>query len=192
RAMWNLLTGWVVDADDNTNNRFDVAARLNARIGDGPGPFWGCPPSRRTPTLTSTKVDPQPLEEWRRVEHELRRGGRRPFSAWQLLGAGSVGSQSLLGIPRLARLERSLVSGGRTVDVWPFTAEGDPMSDVVIAEVWPSLYTLPALAGRVRDEVQVIETARLLAAHVRFAGIGSLEKGPRRAVLDEEGWVLGA
>ena len=112
RAVWTLLSALVVDADDNANNRFEVAADLNRRIGGGPGPFWGCPPSRRSPTLTTTKTRPDPLAEWRIVEAELRRGGHRPFSGWQLLGVGSVGSQSLVGIPRLAALERSLRARG--------------------------------------------------------------------------------
>jgi precorrin-8X/cobalt-precorrin-8 methylmutase len=194
RAMWALLADLVVDGDDNTNNRFRVAAELNARIGGGPGPFWGCPVARRAVTLTSTKVDPAPLRAWRIVEERLRAAGHRPFSAWQLLGAGSVGSQSLVGIPRLARLEHVLRADGRRVEVWPFGGwVGDvPLPDVVIAEVWPSLFRLPALAGRVRDEVQVIETARRLADGVDFGGGPSRFDGSAPIVRSEEGWVLGA
>ncbi len=194
RAMWDLLSDMVVDADDNANNRFEVAAELNARIGPGPGPFWGCPPRRRSATLTSRKVDSGPLAEWRTVEHALRDDGHRPFSAWQLLGAGSVGSQSLVGIPRLARLERAWRAVGRHVEVWPFGGwdGGTATPDVVIAEVWPSLHSLPALGDRVRDQVQVVETARHLARGVDFA-IGTQQTGDAlRNVRDEEGWVLGA
>jgi precorrin-8X/cobalt-precorrin-8 methylmutase len=194
RAMWNLLAELVVDADDNTNNRFDVAAELNSRISARPGPFWGCPPRRRSPTLTSTKVDPHPLAEWRTVEDDLRRAGHRPFSGWQLLGVGSVGSQSLLGIPRLVQLERTLRAAGRTVEVWPFGTwtGGAPAPDVVIAEVWPSLHPLPEPNGRVRDEVQVVETARRLVGLAAVAIGSALTDGLRRSVCDEEGWVLGA
>jgi precorrin-8X/cobalt-precorrin-8 methylmutase len=194
RATWDLLRDLVVDTDENENNRFEVAAELNARIGPGPGPFWGCPPRRRTATLTSTKVDPAPLAVWRTVERSLREDGHRPFSAWQLLGAGSVGSQSLVGIPRLARLEAAWRAAGRHVEIWPFGRwdGATPIPDVVIAEVWPSLQSLPALAGRVRDEVQVVETARHLARGVDFA-IGVRQTGDGlRNVRNEEGWVLGA
>jgi hypothetical protein len=194
RAIWTLLSELVDDADDNTNNRFEVAADLNEQIGRGPGPFWGCPPRRRSSALTTTKVLPDPLAEWRIVEHELRRAGHRPFSGWQLLGVGSVGSQSLVGIPRLVQLERSLRAAGRTVEVWPFGAwNGDgPPPDVVIAEVWPSLHPLPESDGRVRDEVQVVETARRLADLTagQFAPVLNTEAW--RTVRDEEGWVLGA
>ena len=146
-------------------------------------PVLGMPANRRSASLTSTKVAPDPLDEWRIVEHELRRVGRRPFSGWQLLGAGSVGSQSLLGIPRLARLEASLVAAGRSVDVWPFGRWDGvaPPPDVVIAEVWPSLHRLPELRGRVRDEVQVVETARRLAEGVDFRLDPSLSDDARES-----------
>lgn len=191
RSTWELLTELVEDADDNTNNRFEVAAELNARLGAGPGPFWGCPPRRRTSRLTTTKVDPSPLAEWRGVEHVLRRRGLRPFSSWQLLGAGSVGSQSLLGIPRIVRLERALTEAGRTVAVWPFSGV-EPTADVVVAEVWPSLHPVAEQEGRVRDEVQVAETARRLAAGGALPSPGWPSDDVRVSVRDEEGWILGA
>jgi hypothetical protein len=62
----------------------------------------------------------------------------------------------------------------------------------VIAEVWPSLHRLPELRGRVRDEVQVVETARRLAEGVDFRLDPSLGDEARRIVRLEEGWVLGA
>jgi len=191
RSMWNLITSMIDDADDNANNRFEVAAELNAGFGRGPGPFWGCPPNRRSATLTPTKVDPVPLREWRVVELDLRRRGRRPFSSWQLLGAGSVGGQSLVGIPRLARLERALVASGRTVDVWPFTGD-EPSADVVIVEVWPSLHAVADQDGRVRDEVQVVETARRLVEASPSLVLPPLLVGVQAIVQGEEGWVLGA
>ena len=188
RATWKLLAELIDDADDNRNNRFVVAAELNRRMGDGPGPFWGCPASVRSPTLTSTKVAPTPLGEWRRVEHRLRTTGYRPFSAWQLLGAGSVGSQTLLGIPRLVELISSSTDVGRSVAVWPFdvalVAGGG--ADLVIAEVWPSLHASGPPAALVRDEAQVIETARRLVGGVEL----TLSEAPD--VVAEEGWILGA
>jgi hypothetical protein len=193
-AMWDLLDELVVDGDDNRNNRFEVAAELNARLGGSAGPFWGCPPAVRSATLTSTKVDPTPLGEWRITELELRRRGYRPFSTWQLLGAGSVGGQTLLGIARLARLRTALTAAGRSVDVWPFTGANvtDSSANVVIAEVWPSIHPLPDLAGRVRDEVQVAETARRLALRDTIRLPGTLARRALRAVVGEEGWVVGA
>lgn len=188
RATWTLLAELIDDADDNRNNRFEVAAELNRRMSGGPGPFWGCPASGRGPTLTSTKVTSAPLGEWRQVERRLRDEGHHPFSAWQLLGAGSVGSQSLLGIPRLVELMASMTVLGRRVAVWPFdppAVAGDGV-DLVIAEVWPSLHPAEPAAAQVRDEAQVIGTSQRLRGGVELTPSGSAD------VLAEEGWILGA
>ncbi|NQY55533.1 MAG: hypothetical protein HRT86_03450 [Ilumatobacteraceae bacterium] len=176
-AMWRLLTTLIVDDPNNRNNRFAVAAELNRRISDGPGPFWGCPPSTAGRTLTSTKPASSSIAEWRRVEAVLRTRGRRPSSSWQLLGAGSVGSQSLLAIPVLERLRRTYPD----VAVWPFEAP----ATVTIAEMWPSL--LEPWPVAVRDEGQVLAAA----AFLRKTGTHALMAGVPIDVCDEEGWVLG-
>jgi precorrin-8X/cobalt-precorrin-8 methylmutase len=192
RATWALLTELVEDHDDNVNNRFEVAADLNSRVAGAAGPFWGCPPSRRSNTLTSTKVAASALAEWRTVESTLRSAGRRPFSSWQLLGAGSVGSQTLLGIPRLVQLESILAAANRTVEIWPFCKpSGVSSADVVVAEVWPSLFDLDPADGRVRDEQQVVGLARALRRGVSFDVFARLDADTIGVIRSEEGWVLG-
>jgi len=199
-AMWDLLESAVADDDRNVNNRFAVAADLNRRLGGGPGPFWGRPRTKQSGSLTTTKAPTGGLPEWRAVERMLRAAGRRPFSSWQLLGAGSVGSQSLVGIPVLERLRRR---GGDRVHVWPFsTGLAVPSlaaGGLVIAEVWPSLVDVTSAAGgsAVRDAVQVDGLARELADVDRRGQLPGLftpavEPAARRAVVAEEGWVLGA
>ena len=54
-AMWNYLADHIRDDNENRNNRFDVAARLNACWKSGSGPFWGCPTTRASETLTTKK-----------------------------------------------------------------------------------------------------------------------------------------
>ncbi len=202
-ATWELIADAVVDDDRNANNRFEVAAAMNTQMSAGPGPFWGCPRSRRTAHLTTTKVPSDPLPEWRIVEARLRERGMRPFSSWQLLGAGAVGSQSLLGIAAVATLVRRVAEQGRSVDVWPFTSGlGVPAGDVVVAEVWPTLVGVtgvsgPEWDGRVRDERQVVATARWLAAGDASTDLDSwfspaVAASSRAIVRREEGWVLGA
>lgn len=195
-ATWDLLAASIRDDERNHNNRFGVAAELNRRISGAATPFWGCPPTQRCPTLASTKSDPTPLREWRSVEQVLRTRGRRPFSSWQLLGVGSVGSQSLVGIPVLRRL-RAAHEG--VIDVWPFTSGlSVPERRVVLAEVWPSLVDGRAGGDRVRDEMQVETLADWLAD--RDTENGDIEAlfepdvraSDRSAVVREEGWVLGA
>lgn len=197
-GTWRLLADEITDDDRNANNRFEVAARLNASFAGGAGPFWGCPPASATPALTGTKPPARVgwPAEWRHVEIELRRSGRRPFAAWQLLGAGSVGSQSLVGIAALERLRRRL---GSRMAVWPFTAGlGAPAGDaqLVVAEVWPSLWPGEVPVGQIKDAWQARSTAeRILAADRR----GELDRWfspdvPDDALADvvgEEGWVLG-
>ncbi len=198
-AMWKLLSESIEDDDHNRNNRFELAASLNERMSPGPGPFWGCPPNRATEFLTATKVPCDPLAEWRTIEARLRSEGKRPFSAWQLLGAGAVGSQSLLGIAAMARLEQRLRNAGRSVDVWPFTSGlAVPTGDVVVVEIWPSLVALDPVSSvlsdtRVRDERQVETVARHLAAiDVNSAFAPDVPQESRSGVTGEEGWVFGA
>lgn len=197
-AMATLLAELIVDRADNTNNRFEVASALNERITGSAAPFWGCPPSRRTATLGSTKPLGSPsLPEWRGVEGLLRERGHRPFSSWQLLGAGAVGSQSLLGIPMLLRLAARL---GERVQVWPF-ADGLRVPEldadsVVVAEVWPSMHPLAEEGSEVRDAQQVVAVADWLTSLDRCDEIGALftpevSKDVPPGVVDEEGWVLG-
>lgn len=198
-AMWQLLRGSVDDDRRNANNRFEVAAELNARISDGPGPFWGCPPAAASERLTTTKVAAGSLPEWRTVEAELRDRGKRPFSAWQLWGAGAVGSQSLLGIAAMSRLADRVEEDGRTVDVWPFSCGLTvPTADVVLVEVWPTLVGLPSVSGDgwdtgVRDERQVVAVAQHLARSDLAASFTPTVPHAARTVIEgEEGWILGA
>jgi precorrin-8X/cobalt-precorrin-8 methylmutase len=198
-AMWELLASMIEDDDHNANNRFEIAAELNKRISPGPGPFWGCHPTKASDFLTTTKVACDPLPEWRTIESELRSRGKRPFSAWQLLGAGAVGSQSLLGIAAMSRFMQRSAASEQTVDVWPFTCGlAVPSADTVLVEVWPTLVDLPELAAnvwesRVRDERQVVAVAQHLAEVDLVASfVPVVPPDSRATVLGEEGWVLGA
>jgi hypothetical protein len=198
RAMWELLGAAISDDDRNRNNRFAVASSLNAEVANGAaGPFWGCPPAQRTNYLTSTKPAREVRwpPEWRHVEARLRDEGLRPFSAWQLLGAGAVGSQSLVGIAALERLRWNL---GERLCVWPFdTGLAAPTdADVVVAEVWPSRWPVTVPSDMVKDAAQVQVTAQRLLDMNTEGTLGALfaplvESSQLDDVLDEEGWVLG-
>jgi precorrin-8X/cobalt-precorrin-8 methylmutase len=197
-AMWSMLAELIVDDDRNANNRFAVASELNRRLTGSAAPFWGCPPSSAGRHLTTTKpTDLAPLPPFRTTEELLRGRGRCPCSSWQLFGAGSVGSQSLLGIPVLQRLRTRF---GERVDVWPFTTGfRSPELDegaIVVAEVWPSMRELGDHGGTVRDAAQVDATANWLADTDATDGLGALFSPPLPQALElvavaEEGWVLG-
>ena len=200
RVMWDELGLLVEDRDDNRNNRFAVAADVNGGMSTGPAPFWGCPANHAGPFLQAKKPHPWPKEipEFRLTE----RAGSGPKSVWQLYGAGSVGSQALLGIPRLAALRDD--EALRDVSfVWPFeggeSAPPAPSSSapiIVHAEIYPALVPPSPFEG-IKDAAQV----RALAEHfARLDDAGdlaalfdltALSPDVRQAVVAEEGWILG-
>jgi precorrin-8X/cobalt-precorrin-8 methylmutase len=192
-GWWREVGRLIVDREDNHNNRFEVAAALNRRV-DGPGPFWGRPRRHVLDGLAPTKPARFPVPEFRIVESWLRDRGLRPASCWQLLGAGSVGGQTLTLLPIL---HRWFDGGG--VEVWPFTtglaAPQVPAGTVVLAETWPTGFDVDLAAHAVRDAAQV----RAVALELRRAdrsGVLAEWFAPRDAgvvrddVESEEGWVL--
>lgn len=201
-ATWALLASTIADDARNRNNRFQVAAALNERMGAPPGPFWGRPHSappdgRLTATRPPRSSDSTDPPTWRIVEDRLRRDGWRPSSAWQLLGAGSVGSQMLLGIPVVERLRRSAPD---RVEIWPFTAGlGVPQDRpglTVVAEVWPTVTPFDQVDHPVRDARQVLATAGHLRTCVEDRRLPALfapavAPADRDRIVQEEGWVLG-
>lgn len=94
------------------------AERLERWLAECAPPFWGRP-GRRRPDLGSRS-------QWRRTELAAP---VRPRSAFQIGGAGAVGTASLRGMPTLHLLRRSGLS------VWPFS----PWTQPAVVEVWPRL-----------------------------------------------------
>ena len=176
-ALWDWLEARVVDAPPRPNH-LQVAAEMNALF-PGLGPFWG--------NGTKEEIEGLPRRGRDRTANRFaERRAAEPARAqpvWKLAGAGSVGSQTLTGLPVLARLRRKWGAS-----VWPFEAAEGP---VVLAEVFPTLVDEAVRArcarmGTVRDEAQVV----LLAAALR-----GLEPDEWSALLErrggEEGWILG-
>ena len=91
------------------------------------------------------------------------------FSSWQLLGAGSVGSQSLTGIPVLHRLRGpsgTRTHGWRSGRSRPACGSRDSpigLTRCVFAEVWPGWVPLDPDRHPVRDAAQVLGLAAALA-----------------------------
>ena len=57
RAMHDYLARQVDERPDNSNDRFEIAAQLNAAMTDRAHPFWGAPASKTGPTLAPKKGD---------------------------------------------------------------------------------------------------------------------------------------
>jgi hypothetical protein len=203
QAMHHHLASKVKETADNSNRRFAVAAGLNYAMTKGPLPFWGAPARDRISTLASTKGDfsESPVAEYRSAERWIReRFKAKPKSGWQLYGAGSVGSQALLGIPTVHALRHTLP---RT-KIWPFQTGLEPLSsehladtDIIMAEVYPSIVPSKPLPGEVADQAQVealarhyygLDEAGKLAA--LFGPPDDLEAEDIPPILAEEGWIL--
>ena len=107
RAVWDLLARRKSPTrPDNMNNRFQVGAKLNRLFTGGPFPFWGCTPKYAQTTIQPTKSrlhGPGDLPELRHTEMATLAKGASPV--WKLGYPGSVGGQTLVGIPAVKSLE---------------------------------------------------------------------------------------
>ncbi len=201
-AVWTQIDRMVTDKADNTNNRFGVASEINRRLTGGPFPFWGCPPRDTLTTLQPKKPrahGPEDIPEFRHAELAAKGAA----SVWKLYYNGSVGGQTILGIPVARRLKQAR---GDRLKVWPFETGWKTLTEadlngveVVMAEVYPSLISPAPVAGEVKDLTQV----RSLAEHfakLDEAGKLATQFAPPKAVtpeviadaVREEGWILGA
>jgi precorrin-8X/cobalt-precorrin-8 methylmutase len=198
RAVWDEIAGLVKDDEDNRNNRFDVAEALNHRVSGGNFPFWGRPaaPAREHLGVKHhRRHDHDGLAERRLVD--LHIPSAQP--CWKLLGAGSVGGQALTGIP-VARALRDDPRWRGETQVWPFETGLQPPVEaaIVIAEVYPSLWSVIPGADETKDAAQVRTVARYLterdcagALGELFVGDPALTAAERRRVEREEAWTLG-
>ncbi len=220
-ATWSLLASKLTDGADNENNRWRVAAELNEMLMPAAapvGPFWGCPAGAATATLKSSKEagrlsfpfrsrSGQNLLEWRHAEKRARGTVQ---SAWKLFTSGSVGSQALVGIPRVAKLryEATLAPFSK---VWPFetgfVSAPSPATGpfVLHAEIWPVLFDGEVRTQRVSDpRLEILDQAQVRALctwaeRTDAAGeLGAFFDRPKgmddpvvKDCVEEEGWILG-
>jgi molybdopterin molybdotransferase len=112
-ALWAYLAERIEDDDRNGNNRFEVAASASI-AGSGGRPVLGPSGQRRSRACPfANPATTVSLCERRRIETLVPRAK----TCFQLMGAGSVGSQALLGIARLQGLRERY---GAAISVAPF------------------------------------------------------------------------
>lgn len=205
RRIWEVIDHLIIDTPANVNNRFVVGGELNHRARMGSGPFWGVPVGQSGIFLGSKKDFTYPrvrkkvaLAERRLVEERVPK--MQP--AWKLAYTGSVGSQSLLGIPRILSLTRKHNTLKEYAHIWPFTTRFDrkmPQDQpcVVHAEIYPSMLKMPR-KDKILDREQVRTYVNWLKAEQaegklakHLAGPNNLTKKERKQITRHEGWVLG-
>ncbi|MBI3439103.1 MAG: cobalamin biosynthesis protein CbiG [Proteobacteria bacterium] len=197
RSLMEFLVREVKDKPDNTNNRFQVGAKMNRLMMGEAFPFWGAPARDEQTMLSAKRVrehGPNDLPEFRLAEEAIK----GPSSIWKLYYQGSVGGQALTGIPVAKRLHDV-----RKVMFWPFETGWRPLSisdvndvDAVFAEIYPSLSAGKLAAGAVKDEVQVravCERFNALDEKGQLSALfGPAKDDARREIVEsEEGWILG-
>jgi hypothetical protein len=201
-GIWSFLAANVVDKPDNTNNRFAVASKMNRLMTDAPRPFWGAPPKDVQRWLSSTKPPEHGPDLPPLLRHaEAATKGAKPV--WQIFGNGTVGSQTILGIPAVRRLKAERGAG---VVVWPFETGWKPLTandleavEVLVAEVYPSMVKAEPAQGEVKDLAQVRALCHHFARLDEAGKFGAVFGPPKGAESDlvaeveqEEGWILGA
>ena len=182
-AVWRWLAEAIMDGADNSNNRLDVADRINAAMGGG-GPFWSHPKGQ-TPAQVPFRKPPHDSIRFGFAE---RRGAETiatgASTCFQLFGTGAVASQTLLGLPRLQQLRDRYEA---KLAVRPFEHRDAP---IIVTEVYPSLLT-PQIKRRqgpddIIDAVQVRVLAQALAGLPTQRLDAMLGQG-----CATEGWILG-
>lgn len=191
-ATWQRLSVQIEDAPNNHNNRFQVADGLNRQLGPM-APFWGRPAHLDLPNLPAKKTVryDQGLAEWRAFEAKGRTkvSGKRRISGmqpgWKLAYAGSVGSQSLMGIARLQKHRERL---GGQLAIWPFEPAESPL---VFAEIYPSMFAFGHIDHPIKDARQVLAVAEAMAEADLRQWLNRDQFASDPGVISEEGWLLG-
>lgn len=198
RRIWADLEEALEDGADNSNNRFDVGERLNERLCGEAFPFWGHASKQERPYLKRRGRRPHgvaDLPERRLCESRVRKA--QPV--WKLAYAGSVGSQALTGIPRVWQLRTDPALAFRSA-VWPFETglEAPQDTQIVFAEIYPSIVDPEDLPGYPKDAGQVCAMAKTLAGwdiHEKLSSLfeadPALTAEERSHVICEEAWILG-
>lgn len=197
RALLDFVAKEVKDKPDNTNNRFQVGAKMNRLMTGEAFPFWGAPARDEQTMLSAKRVrehQQSDLPEFRLAETATK----GLSSIWKLYYQGSVGGQALTGMPVIKRLHEK-----RAAKLWPFETGWKPLTpddldgvEAVFAEIYPSLFAPQIKPGEIKDQAQVRGACDRFQACDEKGQLDTLfgpaKDDPRRDVVErEEGWILG-
>lgn len=202
RNAAHKIASVLISDEHDGNNRFEVAAQLNAHLSGFPGPFWGCPARFQCDDLTQKKppFKHHNFQEWRIVEKYLReeRKMHSISEVWKLYTTGSVGSQTLTGLKELHNLSKDSVFKDR-IKFWPYETEwAKDLNGIILTEIWPSLNNLDPYNHSIKDARQVLACRDWFKQHMTqrtarqlFGPPDWLSSTDRDKCRDEEGWILG-
>lgn len=120
------------------------------------------------------------------------------MNVWQLLGQGSVGSQTLTGLKALHDLHLA-PDLKPALKFWPFDTKWNlDLNGIILTEVWPSLNDISVYKHPIKDARQVTACRDWILKHDARNTICDLFKAPewlspvdRQQCEQEEGWILG-
>ena len=179
-GLWDWFEARVKDSP-KSNNRFDLAGHINAQF-PGVGPFWfnGL---QRDITNLPRKGNARDFR-WSPPRRRTELAAKGSFEAWQLAGAGAVGSQVIMGLPVLSRLRHRFAE---QIAVWPFEPLGPPLT---LVEIWPSLIAKEVAAAVMPGEIKDAAQVRVLAGAISMLRSDQLALLLERPA-DPEGWIFG-
>ncbi len=187
--LWQYLSENIKDDDRNKSNRFQVASEMNRLLSGKKAPFWGYPynaKEKKPNYLESTKdkkITGEIFAEFRSTES----AGMK--SIWQLLGAGSVGSQSLLGMAYL-QMFRNSEKFKNHIRVYPF--ENCDEASIIFAETYydPNIFLLDE-AITPKDKAQVISAVEYCQEAQTSGKLKTLLSPiDNPDITQDEGWVF--
>ena len=211
--LCQLIDTEIDDNDNNENNRFAAAGKLNnTRFGklfennNKHGPFWGhhrsncfegLPFNTQEGYNRNLKAGQKLPEKFRCVEKEIIKQNRKnkkikkqrtitPLSVWKLFHGASVGGQTLMGIPTLQTLKQR-----GDCCVWPF--QNLDKTKHVIAEIYPSIWDIQG-DHNINDANQVYTVAKNIAYLDKNKRLQDFLNAPDaydKNIIKKEGWILG-
>lgn len=214
QRWWQEARQRIEDHPDQSNNRFQVAAHWNAVAsgGQSPGPFWGRPQRldlpnlpARSPTFPFLSLQGRSVARKRIVENRLP----ATQELWKLMGVGSVGSQSLLGLGMCHRF-RFESPFRDAIGIWPMetgflTTPSSDWPQIVLAEVWPGIAKQQVSRWQDEHPESIVDQAQVAALALRLRDLdrkqrlldwlappSDLTSQQMEKVLQEEGWIAGA
>lgn len=170
----------------------------------GPSRFWVVKEGATFPGVPGSKGrGPEPRFDLNRACETKGLAATGAQTVFRLTGPGSVGAQSLVGIPYLARLKARF---GQALAIWPFDSGwGVPDAQIVVAEIYPSLlkpvYRQDAghRAPWAFDAMQVDLLAEAFTKADQAGALRGMFDRPTCVTADqarisvtEEGWILGS